>query len=77
VAERDRIAEFKEVVELMPDHAVVRFGLAGAYFAWRRTGSRAQGGIDRLAVYREPRAAAGRLDGMFTSDPPTLRRRDS
>jgi Flp pilus assembly protein TadD len=31
VAERDRIAEFKEVVELMPDDPVVRFGLAGAY----------------------------------------------
>jgi Flp pilus assembly protein TadD len=28
---RDRIAEFKEVVEMMPDDAVVRFGLAGAY----------------------------------------------
>jgi Flp pilus assembly protein TadD len=27
----DRIAEFKEVVELMPDDPVVRFGLAGAY----------------------------------------------
>jgi len=31
VAERDRIAEFKEVAELMPDDLVVRFGLAGAY----------------------------------------------
>jgi Flp pilus assembly protein TadD len=31
VTERDRIAEFKEVVELMPDDPVVRFGLAGAY----------------------------------------------
>jgi Flp pilus assembly protein TadD len=31
VAERDRIAKFKEVVELMPDDPVVRFGLAGAY----------------------------------------------
>jgi Flp pilus assembly protein TadD len=31
VADRDRIAEFKEVVELMPDDPVVRFGLAGAY----------------------------------------------
>ncbi|MDO8480175.1 MAG: tetratricopeptide repeat protein [Candidatus Rokubacteria bacterium] len=30
MAERDRIAEFKEVVELMPDDPVVRFGLAGA-----------------------------------------------
>ena len=28
---RDRIAEFKEVAELMPDDPVVRFGLAGAY----------------------------------------------
>jgi Flp pilus assembly protein TadD len=27
----DRIAEFKEVVALMPDDPVVRFGLAGAY----------------------------------------------
>jgi Flp pilus assembly protein TadD len=31
VAEPDRIAEFKEVAELMPDDPVVRFGLAGAY----------------------------------------------
>ena len=29
--ERDRIAEFKEVADLMPDDPVVRFGLAGAY----------------------------------------------
>ena len=28
---QDRIAEFKEVLELMPEDAVVRFGLAGAY----------------------------------------------
>ena len=31
MAERDRIAEFKEVVDMMPDDPVVRFGLAGAY----------------------------------------------
>ena len=31
MAEPDRIAEFKEVAELMPDDPVVRFGLAGAY----------------------------------------------
>ena len=31
MAEVDRIAEFKEVAELMPDDPVVRFGLAGAY----------------------------------------------
>jgi Flp pilus assembly protein TadD len=31
VTERDRIAEFKEVAEIMPDDPVVRFGLAGAY----------------------------------------------
>lgn len=31
MAEADRIAEFKEVAELMPDDPVVRFGLAGAY----------------------------------------------
>ncbi|MGH7263997.1 MAG: tetratricopeptide repeat protein, partial [Candidatus Rokuibacteriota bacterium] len=27
----DRIAEFREVAEMMPDDPVVRFGLAGAY----------------------------------------------
>jgi predicted Zn-dependent protease len=27
----DRIGEFKEVAEMMPDDPVVRFGLAGAY----------------------------------------------
>ncbi len=31
MADQDRIAEFKEVVEMMPDDPVVRFGLAGAY----------------------------------------------
>ena len=31
MTERDRIAEFKEVAEIMPDDPVVRFGLAGAY----------------------------------------------
>ena len=31
MAEADRIAEFKEVAELMPDDPVVPFGLAGAY----------------------------------------------
>ena len=31
MTERDRIAEFKEVVEMMPDDPVVRFGLGGAY----------------------------------------------
>ena len=30
-ADQDRIEEFKEVVEIMPDDPVVRFGLAGAY----------------------------------------------
>ena len=29
MAGQDRIAEFKEVVELMPDDPVVRFGLPG------------------------------------------------
>jgi Flp pilus assembly protein TadD len=31
MADGDRIAEFKEVLELMPDDPVVHFGLAGAY----------------------------------------------
>ena len=31
MAEEDRIAEFREVLELMPEDPVVRFGLAGAY----------------------------------------------
>ena len=31
MSERDRIAEFKEVAEMMPEDPVVRFGLAGAY----------------------------------------------
>lgn len=31
MAGQDRIEEFKEVVEVMPDDPVVRFGLAGAY----------------------------------------------
>jgi Flp pilus assembly protein TadD len=31
MADQDRIAEFKEVAELMPDDPVVRFGLAAAY----------------------------------------------
>jgi Flp pilus assembly protein TadD len=31
MAERDRIAEFKEVADMMPEDPVVRFGLASAY----------------------------------------------
>jgi Flp pilus assembly protein TadD len=31
MAGEDRIAEFREVVEMMPDDPVARFGLAGAY----------------------------------------------
>ena len=31
MAGEDRIAEFKEVAEMMPDDPVVRFGLAAAY----------------------------------------------
>ena len=31
MSESDRIAEFKEVLALMPDDPVVHFGLAGAY----------------------------------------------
>lgn len=39
MTERDRIAEFEEVVELMPDDPVVRFGLAGAYLEAGRADS--------------------------------------
>ena len=39
MAESDRIAEFKEVAELMPDDPVVRFGLAGAYLEAGQTES--------------------------------------
>ena len=44
--EPDRIEEFKEVAELMPDDPVVRFGLAGAYL---------DAGLaeDAVAEYRE------------------------
>lgn len=31
MAAEDRIAEFKEVLEDMPDDPMLRFGLAGAY----------------------------------------------
>lgn len=31
MTERDRVAEFKEVADMMPDDPVVRFGLAAAY----------------------------------------------
>jgi Flp pilus assembly protein TadD len=33
MADQDRIAEFLEVLELMPEDPDVRFGLAGAYLA--------------------------------------------
>ena len=42
----DRIAEFEEVLELMPDDPVVRFGLAGAYLDAGRAD-------DAAAAYRE------------------------
>ena len=41
MVERDRIAEFKEVAELMPDGPVVRFGLAGGYRCLPRPRARA------------------------------------
>jgi Flp pilus assembly protein TadD len=37
----DRIAQFREVVELMPDDPVARFGLAGAYLEAGRSGEAA------------------------------------
>ncbi len=46
VTDRDRIAEFEEVVQLMPDDPVVRFGLAGAYLEAGRA-------EDAVREYRE------------------------
>ena len=46
MAEPDRIAEFKEVLDLMPDDPVVRFGLAGAYLD-------AEQSENAVAEYRE------------------------
>ncbi len=42
----DRIAEFEEVAQLMPDDPVVRFGLAGAYLEAGRA-------EDAVREYRE------------------------
>ncbi|MBI3457447.1 MAG: tetratricopeptide repeat protein [Candidatus Rokubacteria bacterium] len=46
MTDRDRIAEFEEVVQLMPDDPVVRFGLAGAYLEAGRA-------EDAVREYRE------------------------
>ena len=46
MAEQDRIAEFQEVLELMPEDPDVRFGLAGAYLAAEQLES-------AVAEYRE------------------------
>ena len=46
MADEDRIAEFKEVLELMPEDPVVRFGLAGAYLEAGQT-------ENAVAEYRE------------------------
>ena len=48
----ERIAEFKEVVEIMPDDPVVRFGLAGAYLDAGRAEEAAQ--EYALAIRLEP-----------------------
>ena len=46
MTEQDRIAEFKEVLELMPEDPLVRFGLAGAYLDAGQT-------ENAVAEYRE------------------------
>jgi predicted Zn-dependent protease len=46
MTEEDRIAEFKEVLDLMPEDPVVHFGLAGAYLEAGRAD-------DAVAEYRE------------------------
>jgi Flp pilus assembly protein TadD len=46
MADPNRIAQFREVAELMPDDPVVRFGLAGAYL----DAGRAE---EAVAEYRE------------------------
>ena len=46
MADRDRIAEFLEVAELMPEDPAVRFGLAGAYLEAGRA-------EDAVREYRE------------------------
>ena len=65
MAERDRIAEFKEVVELMPDDPVVWFGLAGAYLrglgrALERAGRREE----VQAAYRKGLEVAARTGDL-------------
>jgi Luciferase-like monooxygenase len=57
IVERNRIAEFKEVAELMPDDPVVRFGLAG-----RLPGCRATGG-GRARIRGDHPAHTRRLGG--------------
>jgi Flp pilus assembly protein TadD len=45
----DRIAEFQEVAEMMPDDPVVRFGLAGAYL---EAGRAAEAALEYQAAIR-------------------------
>src|SRR5437879_2466474 len=70
MTDRDRIAEFKEVAELMPDDPVVRFGLAGAYLdaglaagTLERLRARAFRRLPSLRVTNE-RAAVGFVEAV-------------
>src|SRR3989304_3732305 len=58
MAAQDRIAEFKEVAEMMPDDPVVRFGLAAAYLDAGRAGA---GGVEYTDATRlHPAPGEGR-----------------
>jgi predicted Zn-dependent protease len=65
VTEQDRIAEFKEVRDLMPEDPVVRFGLGGAYLDAGQAESAVRLKPDYSAAYRglgRSLERAGQLD---------------
>ncbi len=59
MAERDRIAEFKEVVELMPDYSAAHRGLGRAL---EKSGRRA----DAIAAYRKGLEVAAQTGDLQT-----------
>jgi len=62
VSETDRIAEFKEVAELMPEDPVVRFGLAGAYL---EAGQAPEAAVEYEAAIR--RHAIANVESIVTA----------
>ena len=67
MSESDRIAEFKEVLELMPEDPVVHFGLAGAYLEAGEAASAAAEYQEAVRLKPESAPAREQLQRLLTA----------